>query len=88
MMQDGTGSMMGWMMGFGWIAALLVVVLLIAGVVALVRMLGGGNDGQTRTAGATTAKIVLVVLAVIGAVALVGAAAMGLMHWGMSGCCG
>jgi len=79
----GMGSMMGWMMGFGWLAALLVVILLVAGIIVLVRMLGPGDQEQTKTAGATAAKIIVAVLAVIGGVALVGVAAMAVMHGGM-----
>ena len=88
MMQDGMGSMMGWMMPFGWIAGLVLLAFVIAGVVGLVRMLSR-QDGsaQAGTAGSTVAKVALVALAVIGAVALVGATAMAVMHGGM-GCCG
>jgi hypothetical protein len=75
--------MMGWMMGFGWLAAILVVVLLIAGIIFLVRMLAGSGHEQSKTAGATAPKVVLVVLAVIGGIALVGVAAMAVMHGGM-----
>lgn len=87
MMEGAMGSMMGWMMGLGWVAALLVLTLLIAGIVLLVRMLARRDDAQPGTAGVTAAMIVLVVLAVIGAVALVGAGAMAIMHTGMMGCC-
>lgn len=66
---SGMGSMMGGMMGFGWIGALLVLALVIAGVVMLVKEPGGSN-------------ILLTVLAVIGGVALLGVAAMTLMHVG------
>ena len=58
------GPMMGFMMGLGWLTALVVLVLVIAAVVWLVR-------GST-----TGAKVALGVLAVVGAVALVAAAAM------------
>jgi hypothetical protein len=56
-------------------------------IIALVRMIGRGNQEQTETARATAAKVVLVVLAAIGAVALVGAGAMAVMHSGMMNCC-
>lgn len=82
------GSMMGWMMGFGWLASLFVLILLVAGVVVLVRMVGRNDQPQAKSTGATAAKIVLAVLAVIGAVALVGAGSMAVMHFGMSSCCG
>jgi hypothetical protein len=85
-MMDGTmGPMMGWMMGLGGLAVLVVLILVVAGVVWLVRSLGrapGHADAPTGTA----AKIALAVLAVIGAVALVAATAMGVMHFAM-GCC-
>lgn len=59
-----------------------------ASVVALVRMLARHDaTDQAATAGAKTAKIALVVLAIIGAFALIGAAAMAIMHLGMMGCC-
>lgn len=87
MMEGAMGSMMGGMMGLGWVAALLVLILLIAGIVLLVRMLARRDDAQPRTAGMTVAMIVLAVLAVSGAVALVGAGAMALMHTSMMGCC-
>jgi hypothetical protein len=74
MMDGSMGPMMGWMMGLGWLAALVVLILVVAGVVWLVR--GGG----------TGAKIALGVLAAVGAIALVAATAMAVMHFGM-GCC-
>ena len=82
------GSMMGWMMGFGWLGALLVLILVVAAVVLLVRTVGRNHVAQATGAGATAAKILLIVLAVIGAVALVGAGSMAVMHLGMAGCCG
>lgn len=63
---------MGSMMGFGWIGALLVVALVIAGVVALASEPGHGGG-----------NIVLTVLAVVGGIALVAVAAMVVMHGGM-----
>jgi hypothetical protein len=88
-MMDGTmGPMMGWMMGLGGLAALVVLGLVIAAVVWLVRSLRpAGGDEQPRTTGSTAAKIGLGVLAVLGALALVAATAMAVMHFGM-GCCG
>jgi hypothetical protein len=87
MMEGGMGSMMGWMMPLGWLAALVLVALVVAGIVLLVRTLARGNgSAQSATTGATVAKIALFVLAVIGAIALVGATAMAVMHAAM-GCC-
>ena len=60
-------------MGLGWITALVVLILLVAGIVALVRMLARRDDVKPSIGGATAAMIVLGVLAVIGALALVGA---------------
>lgn len=60
---------------------------LIAGIVALVRMLARRDDAQPRTGGTTAAMVVLVVLAVTGALVLAGAGAMAIMHTGMMGCC-
>ena len=60
-------------MGFGWLGALLVLGLVIAGVVLLVR-------GSSRPA-----KVVVGVLAVVGAFALIAATAMAVMHSAM-GC--
>ena len=54
-------------------AALVVLILLVAGIVALVRMLARRDDAKPSIGGATTAMVVLGVLAVIGALALVGA---------------
>lgn len=74
---SGMGSMMGGMMVFGWIGALLIVALIVAGVVMLARSPGGSGS-----------NVVLAVLAAIGGVAFVGVAAMALMHFGGMGCCG
>jgi len=82
MMSGGMDSMMGGMMGFGWLPMLIGVVLVVGGVVLAVRLLmptgpqGAGGIGS----------IVLTVLAVIGGVALVAVLAMGTMHFGMR-CC-
>jgi hypothetical protein len=75
MMDGSMGPMMGWMMGFGGPAALVVLTLVVAGVV--VWLVRGGASG---------AKIALGVLAVVGALALVAATAMAVMHFGMGGC--
>lgn len=77
------GPMMGWMMGLGGLAALVVLGLVVAGVVWLARAPGHTDATTTHS----VAKIALAVLAVVGAVALVAATAMGVMHIGM-GCCG
>lgn len=68
-----------------WLGGLLVVVLLIATVVALVRLLVPKlslGKGRALT-------ITVVVFALLGAIAVSGAAGMMLMHLGMSimGCC-
>lgn len=78
------GSMMGWMAALGGLGALLVVALLIAGLVALVRLLGPKPNVETGGG----LRILVIVLAVIGALAVVGAAAMLLMHWSMGGMMG
>lgn len=71
---------MGWMMALGWLGAILVVVLLIAAVIAAARLLlPAGPSGKDSRA----AKVALIVLAVIGAVALATVLGTGLMHWGM-----
>lgn len=87
-MMDGMmGPTMGWMMGLGWLAALVLLGLVIALVVWLVRSPGSaGRDAGSGSAGGTAAKIALGVLAVVGGIALVGATAMAVMHFGM-GCC-
>lgn len=59
------GPMMGWMMGLGWLAALVLVVLVVAGVVWLVRSFARG-PGHADGAAGTASKIVLGVLAVVG----------------------
>ncbi|MGH8725529.1 MAG: hypothetical protein ACREU1_11775 [Burkholderiales bacterium] len=85
-MDGGMGSMMGWMMGLGWLAALLVVILLIGAVIAVVLMLRRSDAKEPRTtAGANAATIVLIVLAVIGALALLGLLAMFFMPAAMMG---
>jgi fumarate reductase subunit D len=77
MMDGGMGSMM-WL---AWVAGGLVVILLIAVVIAAVRLLipAGHAGGEGRAA-----KAILIVFAVIGAVALAAVVALGLMvFWGM-----
>ena len=75
-------SMMGGVMGFGWLPMLIGLALIIGGIVLLVRMLT--PSGSQAASG--TSNIVLTVLAVIGGVALVAVLAMGTMHFGMR-CC-
>ena len=82
MMNGGTDSMMGGVMGFGWLPMLIGLALIIGGIVLLVRMLT--PSGSQAASG--TSNIVLTVLAVIGGVALVAVLAMGTMHFGMR-CC-
>lgn len=77
-------SMMGGMMWFGALGTLLVAILIIAAIVALVRLLG--RDPPTGRSSAM--QILLVVFAVIGVVAVSGAAAMFFMHAGMGGMMG
>ena len=69
--------MMGGMMAFGWIGALLITALIVAGVLMLAKSPGGSGP-----------NIVVVVLAAIGGLALVGFGAMTLMHIGGMSCCG
>ena len=82
MMNGGMDSMMGGVMGFGWLPMLIGLALIIGGIVLLVRMLT--PSGSQAASG--TSNIVLTVLAVIGGVALVAVLAMGTMHFGMR-CC-
>ena len=79
---NGMGSMMGGMALTGRLAVLLIGVLLLAAAVALIRML------SPRSIEGGAPNIVLVVLAVIGAVALLAIGAMVLMHGGMGGMMG
>ena len=74
-------SMMGGMMWFGTLGSLLVVILIIAAIVALFRL--PGRDPQTGRSSAV--QILLIVFAVIGVLAVAGAAAMFFMHAGMGG---
>ena len=78
-MMNGMGSMMGGMTLAGWLGTLLIGVLLIAVAVALVRLL------TPKSIEGGAANIVLIVLAVIGVLALLGAGGMLFMHWGMGG---
>jgi hypothetical protein len=78
-MMSGMDSMMGGMMGFGWLAVLVAVALVIGGVVLLVKLLTPAGAPGASGIG----NIILAVLAVIGGVALVAALAMGTMHFGM-----
>lgn len=66
-----------------WLGGLLVIVLLIAALVALVRLLVPKlTIGKSRAL-----KIALVVFALLGAVAVSSAGSMMLMHLSMMGCC-
>jgi hypothetical protein len=82
MMSGGMDSMMGGMMGFGWLPMLIGVALVVGGVVLVVRLLTPNGPQAAGGVG----NIILTVLAVIGGVALVAALAMGTMHFGMR-CC-
>ena len=81
MMNGAMGSVMGWMMGFGWLAALLVIILLVVAIIALVRGMTQSPVAEKQGAG----NIVMMVFAVIGVLVLVGALAVFLMHGGMMG---
>ncbi len=67
-------------MGLGWLGALLIVIVLVALIVAAVRLLAGSGESTGRAG-----NIVLLVLAVIGALAVAAALGMGFMHFGMMG---
>jgi len=82
MMNGGMDSMMGGVMGFGWVPVLIGVGLIIGGIVLVVRLL---TPSGSRGPGSTN-NIILGVLAVIGGIALVAVLAMGTMHFGMR-CC-
>jgi hypothetical protein len=81
-MSGGMDSMMGGMMGFGWLPMLIGVALVVGAVVLVVRLVTPSGPQAAGGIG----KIVLTVLAVIGGVALVAVLAMGTMHFGMR-CC-
>jgi hypothetical protein len=72
---------MMWFGGLGMLVMLVVVILVVAGIVALARR-PGGDAQSARTNGA---QFFLMVLAAIGALALLGVVAMLLMHLGMGG---
>ena len=78
-MMGGMDSMMTGMMGFGWLAVLIAVALVIGGVVVLVKLLTPAGAPAATGVG----HVILTVLAVIGGVALVAFLAMGTMHFGM-----
>jgi len=82
--------MMGWMMEVGGLIALLLVIVLVAAVVALVRLGQPVADVQAARSRGKVVKVIVIVLAVIGALTLAGAAAAVIMHFGMMamGCCG
>ena len=71
------GSMMGGMALTNWVALLLIGILVIAAAVALVRML------SRKSIDSGASNIVLVILAIVGALALLSVGAMVFMHWGM-----
>ena len=81
MMNGVMGSTMGWTMGVGWLAALLVIVLLAVAIIALVRGMTQSPPGEKLGTG----NIVMMVFAVIGVLALVGVLAAFLAHGGMMG---
>ena len=82
-MNGSMDSMMGGVMGFGWVPVLIAIALVIGGVVLLVKLLA---PAATPPTGGLN-SIILAVLAVVGGVALVALLAMGTMHVGMR-CCG
>lgn len=73
--------MMGGMMAFGWLATALVVVLLVAAIVALVRLLSPDNKAA-QGSGLNILLVVFAVIGVLGLLALIGGFAM---HWNMRG---
>lgn len=77
-------SMMGGMMGVGWIGVGIVVLLLIGAIVALVRLLSP-SPGVAEGSGL---NILLIVFAVIGVLAFLVLIAGFFMHWGMRGMMG
>src|SRR2546427_10105772 len=78
----GMDSMMGGMMGFGWLPMLIGVVLVVGAVALMVRLLTPSGPSASGGIG----NIILTVLAVIGGVALVAVLARGTLHFGMRGC--
>jgi hypothetical protein len=83
MMQGTMDSMMGGMMAVGWLAIVIVVLLLIGAIVALIRLL---SPDISRADGGL--NILLIVFAAIGVLALLGALGVLFMHWGMRGMMG
>ncbi len=84
MMEGGMGSMHGWMIGLGGLIALLLVIVLIAAIVALVRLAARPHaPEQASSPRGTVVKVIVIVLAVIGALTLAGVAAGLVMHAGM-----
>jgi hypothetical protein len=75
-------SMMGGVMGLGWVLAIVAVFLVVTAVVLLMRVKA---PGETAGPGGVS-NIILTVLAAIGGIALVAVLAMGTMHFGMR-CC-
>lgn len=84
MMDGGMSSMMGGMMGLGWIGALILVPLLIGAIVALVRLLSP-NVSVAEGSGLNILLIVFAAIGVLGLLALIGGF---FMHWGMGGMMG
>jgi hypothetical protein len=81
-MMNGTmDSMMSGVMGFGWLPALLALVLVIGGLVMVAHLLR-----PAAQEGLGLGNLVLGILAVVGGIALVAILAMGTMHFGMR-CC-
>lgn len=79
----GMDSMMGGVMGFGWLPVLIAIALVIGGVVLLLKLFTPA--GGPAAGGAS--NVILAVLAVMGGIALVAVLAIGTMHLGMR-CCG
>ena len=77
-------SMMGRMMAFGWLATALLLVLLVAAIVALVRLL----NPDVKVAQGSGLNILLVVFAVIGVLGLLALIGGVAMHWSMRGIMG
>lgn len=84
MIGGGMGSMMGGMMGLGWVDVAIVVLLLVGAIVALVRLLSP-NVTVAEGSGLNVLLIVFAVIGVLGLLALIGGF---FMHWGMRGMMG
>jgi hypothetical protein len=77
-------NMMGGMMAFGWLGTALVLVLLVAAIVALVRLL----NPDVKVAEGSGLNILLAVFAVIGVLGLLALIGGVAMHWSMRGMMG